>query len=123
MGKHHDKDFKIYAARLVLEEGRKPRELAEELDISIPTLRNWVNTYKENSEQGFEDANNVSYRAKTDRRKGQNNQRFKRRERDIKKGNVYFYETTKMILNHKGSDIEYIRHYEKPYFIFFTKLK
>lgn len=28
MGKHHDKDFKIYAARLVLEEGRKPRELA-----------------------------------------------------------------------------------------------
>lgn len=28
-----------------------------------------------------------------------------------------------MILNHKGSDIEYIRHYEKPYFIFFTKLK
>ncbi|MFJ7682903.1 transposase [Peribacillus butanolivorans] len=60
MGKHHDKDFKIYAARLVLEEGRKPRELAEELDISIPTLRNWVNTYKENNQQGFEDANNVS---------------------------------------------------------------
>ncbi|MBO0997911.1 transposase [Bacillus sp. SD075] len=52
MGKHHDKDFKIYAARLVLEEGRKPRELAEELNISIPTLRNWVNNYKETNEEG-----------------------------------------------------------------------
>ncbi|AMM91749.1 transposase [Peribacillus simplex] len=58
MGKHHDKDFKIYAARLVLEEGRKPRELAEELNISIPTLRNWINNYKETNEEGLEDSRN-----------------------------------------------------------------
>ncbi|MED3994762.1 transposase [Peribacillus frigoritolerans] len=58
MGKHHDKDFKIYAARLVLEEGRKPRELAEELNISIPTLRNWINIYKETSEVGSADSSN-----------------------------------------------------------------
>ncbi|MBT2664626.1 transposase [Bacillus sp. ISL-4] len=55
MGKHHDRDFKIYAARLVLEEGRKPRELAEELNISTPTLRNWVNIYKETNEEGQAD--------------------------------------------------------------------
>ncbi|MDP1417732.1 transposase [Peribacillus simplex] len=58
MGKHHDKDFKIYAARLVLEEGRKPRELAEELNISIPTLRNWINIYKETNEEGSADFSN-----------------------------------------------------------------
>ena len=58
MGKHHDKDFKIYAARLVLEEGRKPRELAEELNISIPTLRNWINIYKETNEVGSADFSN-----------------------------------------------------------------
>ena len=58
MGKHHDKDFKIYAARLVLEEGRKPRELAEELNISIPTLRNWINIYKETNEVGSADSSN-----------------------------------------------------------------
>ncbi|MCM3675830.1 MULTISPECIES: transposase [Peribacillus] len=58
MGKHHDKDFKIYAARLVLEEGRKPRELAEELNISIPTLRNWINIYKETNVEGSTDFSN-----------------------------------------------------------------
>ncbi|MED4236896.1 helix-turn-helix domain-containing protein [Priestia megaterium] len=50
MGKHHDKDFKMHAARLVIEKGRKPRELAEELNISVPTLRNWINIYKEKRE-------------------------------------------------------------------------
>ena len=50
MGKHHDKDFKMHAARLVIEKGRKPRELAKELNISVPTLRNWINIYKEKRE-------------------------------------------------------------------------
>ncbi|MCF3942295.1 transposase [Oceanobacillus alkalisoli] len=52
---HHDKDFKMYAARLVVEEGKKPKQLAEEFDVSIQTLRNWVNTYKEERDEKLSD--------------------------------------------------------------------
>lgn len=52
---HHDKEFKMYAARLVVEEGKRPRQLAEEFDVSIQTLRNWVNAYKEKRDENFAD--------------------------------------------------------------------
>ncbi len=52
------KILKFMLLDLVLEEGRKPRELAEELNISIPTLRNWINIYKETNEVGSADSSN-----------------------------------------------------------------
>jgi transposase len=45
MGIHFDKEYKTQAARLVVEEGRKTTQLAEELDISPKTLGRWVRIY------------------------------------------------------------------------------
>lgn len=59
MGKHFDKDFKLQAARLVVEEGRKPSEVAESLNIMPKTLRGWVDKYKEAQEAGFIGSGNL----------------------------------------------------------------
>lgn len=47
MGKHYDVEYKMQAARLVVEEGRKATDLAREIEVPVKTLRNWVKTYKE----------------------------------------------------------------------------
>ncbi|WP_332629885.1 transposase [Halalkalibacter flavus] len=60
MGKHHDKEFKMHVARLVVEEGRKTKELSEEINVSLQTLRNWVNTYKEKSKEGYKADGNLN---------------------------------------------------------------
>jgi transposase len=59
MGKHHDKEFKMQAARLVVEEGKKPKALAEELDVALGTLRNWISAYKDKEDEGFVGSGNV----------------------------------------------------------------
>lgn len=49
-GKRYDKDFKTYAVKMVVEDGRKVAEVARELDLVHQTLHKWVDKYKE--EQG-----------------------------------------------------------------------
>ncbi|MFD2507271.1 transposase [Halalkalibacter alkalisediminis] len=61
MGKHHDKEFKMHVARLVVEEGRKTKELSEEINVSLQTLRNWVNTYKEKNKEGYKVDGSIVY--------------------------------------------------------------
>lgn len=46
MGKHFDQEYKEYASKLVVEEGRKATEVAYELEISYKTLCKWVAAYK-----------------------------------------------------------------------------
>lgn len=45
----------MYAARLVVEERKKPKQLAEKLAVFIQPLRNWVNTYKEERDEKLSD--------------------------------------------------------------------
>nr|WP_163103239.1 transposase [Peribacillus alkalitolerans] len=59
MGKHHDKEFKIQVAKLVVEEGKKPGDLAKELNISYPTLSKWVAAYKDKKDEGFVGSGNI----------------------------------------------------------------
>lgn len=47
MPKTYDLEYKEYVSRMVVEEGRKPAELARELNISDSALRRWVKEYKE----------------------------------------------------------------------------
>jgi transposase len=47
MGKHFDQEYKDYASKLVVEEGRKATEVAYELELSYKTLCKWVAAYKQ----------------------------------------------------------------------------
>lgn len=45
MKKHHSQEFKKEAVRLVVQSGRKIRQIAEELGVNIWTLKDWVKKY------------------------------------------------------------------------------
>ena len=47
MGKHHSQEYKEYVSKLIVEEGRKAREVAYELEIPYKTLISWVKVYRE----------------------------------------------------------------------------
>ena len=51
MRKQYDKEFKIHAAKLVVQTGKAVAQVARELDVAEQTLHNWVKKYKE-SEDG-----------------------------------------------------------------------
>jgi transposase len=59
MGKHPDLEFKMQTAQLVVEQGRKPAQVAEDLDIPIGTLKNWIRAYKDKKENGFVGSGNM----------------------------------------------------------------
>ena len=45
MRKQYDKEFKIYAAKLVIQTGKAVAQVARELDVAEQTLHNWVKNY------------------------------------------------------------------------------
>jgi transposase len=90
MAKHHDKAFKLDAAKLVVEEGRKMAHVSRELNIPYKTLNNWVKKYKEEREDGFIGSGNL---ASTDRELYElrtENERLKK-ERDILKRAMHIF--------------------------------
>ena len=52
MGKHHDQEYKEYVSKLIVEEGRKAREVAYELEIPYGTVSKWVANYKRKTQAG-----------------------------------------------------------------------
>ncbi|QQK80729.1 transposase [Salicibibacter cibi] len=44
---HHDIEFKRYAVKLIVHEGKKRADVAREHGISDSTLENWVRNYRE----------------------------------------------------------------------------
>lgn len=59
MGKHYDREYKIQVAQMVVDDGKKPSELAKNLDIPVGTLRKWVTAYKEKMQDGFVGSGNI----------------------------------------------------------------
>lgn len=57
--KHYDKEFKLYAVKLVEEKGQKVAETARELDLAEQTLHNWVKKYRDEAEAGFVGSGNL----------------------------------------------------------------
>lgn len=51
--KRYDKEFKLYAVMMVVEDGRKVAEVARQLDLVHQTLHKWVEKYKEEQEDAF----------------------------------------------------------------------
>lgn len=64
--KRYDKEFKLYAVKLVLEDGRKVAEVARELDLVHQTLHRWIAKYKEDQEDSFVGSGNLSPNAKAE---------------------------------------------------------
>ncbi|MCQ2010431.1 transposase [Sporolactobacillus sp. STSJ-5] len=52
MAKHYDHDYRDYVARLVVDDGRKAREIAYELEIANSTVSRWVSSYREKRNEG-----------------------------------------------------------------------
>jgi len=42
MAQRYDRDFKLYAVKLVVEDGKKVAEAARELDLAHQTLHRWL---------------------------------------------------------------------------------
>lgn len=47
MGKRYDHDFQEYVAKLVVEDGRVARQVADELEIAKSTVGRWVAHYRD----------------------------------------------------------------------------
>nr|WP_085993151.1 transposase [Oceanobacillus senegalensis] len=60
MTKRYDKEFKLYAVKMIVEDGRKVAEVARELDLVPQTLHKWVTKYKEEQEDSFVGSGNLS---------------------------------------------------------------
>lgn len=57
--KSYDKEFKLYAVKLVEEKGQRISETARELDLAEQTLHNWVKKYRNESDTGFVGTGNL----------------------------------------------------------------
>lgn len=55
----YDKEFKINAVKLCLEQGKTLEETAKNLGIPKTTLYTWIREYKANGNQGFKGSGNV----------------------------------------------------------------
>ncbi|EPZ37199.1 transposase IS3/IS911 family protein, partial [Anoxybacillus ayderensis] len=53
MTRRFDKEFKIHAVKLVIEEGKAVAQTAKQLDISPKTLHKWVADYKKGAKHSF----------------------------------------------------------------------
>ena len=49
-GKRYPRDFKLNAARLVVEGGYSYRKVADHLGVTVESIRRWVNSFKESGE-------------------------------------------------------------------------
>ncbi len=52
MKRQYDKEFKMDAAKLVVETGKTAAQVARDLGIAEQTLHNWIKKYKEDNDGG-----------------------------------------------------------------------
>ena len=59
MAKNYDKEFKVYAVKQVVEEGKKAAEVSRELDIAQQTLSKWIMQYRQDQGHSFVGSGNL----------------------------------------------------------------
>lgn len=47
MSKHHSNEYREYVAKMIVEEGKKAKDLSYELEIPYTTINRWIKQYKE----------------------------------------------------------------------------
>ena len=93
--KRYDREFKLGAIKLVLEEGKSYAEVAEALGASEPSVRQWVAAHKKGQGEAFPGSGRLSGQDEEIRRLKEE-LRVTRMERDIlKKTIAYFAERPK----------------------------
>ena len=93
--KRYDREFKLGAVKLVLEEGKSCAQVAAALGASEPSVRQWVQAYKKSQGEAFPGSGKLNSQDEEIRRLKEE-LRVTRMERDIlKKTIAYFAERPK----------------------------
>jgi transposase len=92
MNRRYDPEFKLEAVRLVLEEGRKVRDVERSLGITIGVLKGWVAKYALKKEKAFIKGAGPLTLEEEVKRLRKENERLTR-ERDILKKAVAIFST------------------------------
>ena len=93
--KRYDREFKLGAVKLVVEEGRRPADVAAALGASEPSIRQWVLAFKRDQGGAFPGSGKLTPQDEEIRRLKEE-LRVARMERDIlKKTIAYFAERPK----------------------------
>ena len=92
--KRFDKNFKIEAVRLVLEQGRSASSVAKELDIHENTVRKWIREYKLHSDDAFPGSGNLKPQDEELRQ-------LKKRIADLEEENAILKKATAIFARHQ----------------------
>jgi len=92
--KRFDKNFKIEAVRLVLEQGRSASSVAKELDIHENTVRKWIKEYKIHSDDAFPGSGNLKPQDEEIRQ-------LKKRIADLEEENAILKKATAIFARHQ----------------------
>ena len=91
MNRRYDPEFKLEAVRLVVEEGRKVRDVERSLGITIGVLKSWVAKYEKKKEHAFVKGGPLTPEEEIKRLRKENERLT--RERDILKKAVAIFST------------------------------
>ncbi len=90
--KRHDRTFKMDAARLIVEGGRKVSEVARDLGVSYQTANTWVRSYRLDKEQAFPGSGKVTASEAEWKKLVEENRQLKMQTEFLKKTMFYFVE-------------------------------
>lgn len=93
--KRHQRDFKLGAASLVVDGGRKPSEVAKEVGVSPQTIASWVRSYKEHKGESFPGSGKLPASEQALREVQEENRKLKMQVEFLKKTMFYFVEAPK----------------------------
>jgi len=57
--KRYDREFKLGAVKLVVEQGKSVAEVVASLGVSEPSLRNWIKAYRRDQGDSFPGSGNL----------------------------------------------------------------
>jgi transposase len=88
--KRYDREFKLGAVKLVLEEGKRFADVAEAIGASEPSVRQWVAAYRRERGEAFPGSGRLAPQDEEIRRLKEE-LRVTRMERDILKKTIAFF--------------------------------
>lgn len=90
VSKRYDKEFKLGAVKLVVEEGKTFAEVVASLGVSEPSLRQWVRAYRRDKGDAFPGSGKLTPQDDEVRRLREE-LRITKMERDILKKTIAFF--------------------------------
>ena len=88
--KRYDREFKVGAVKLVVEEGKSVKQVAADLGVSEPALRQWIAAYRQDRGDAFPGSGRLKPKDEELRRLREE-LRITRMERDCLKKTIAFF--------------------------------